>query len=54
MFKFILFFEQKVKKRLYMMTEIKVYVPIDLYCQAHPDIPLNLFCVKEKGKSHLI
>lgn len=26
-----------------------MYVPIDLKCQEHPDIPLNLFCVEEKG-----
>ena len=32
------------------MEKIDIYVPIDLYCQSHPDIPLNLFCADEKGK----
>ena len=27
-----------------------IYVPINIYCQEHPDITLNLFCVDEKGK----
>ena len=34
--------------------KIDLYVPIDLKCQAHPNIPLNLFCVDEKGKSNNI
>ena len=28
---------------------IDVYVPIDLKCQEHTEIPLNLFCTDEKG-----
>ena len=27
-----------------------LYVPIELKCQEHPDIPLSLFCLNEKGK----
>ena len=29
---------------------IDPFVPIDLKCPSHPDIPLNFFCVDEKGK----
>ena len=29
---------------------IDLYVPIDLRCEKHPNIPLNLFCFNEKGK----
>ena len=25
------------------------FVPIELNCQKHPKVPLNLFCLKEKG-----
>ena len=27
------------------------FVPIDLKCPEHPTIPINLFCLDEKGKS---
>ena len=30
--------------------KIDIYVPIDLKCQKHQNVPLNLFCVDEKGK----
>ena len=29
--------------------KIDLYVPIELKCRNHPDIPLNLFCADEKG-----
>ena len=29
--------------------KIDYYVPIDLKCPEHPDVPYNLFCVDEKG-----
>jgi hypothetical protein len=32
------------------MEKLDIYVPIDLYCQSHPDNSLNLFCADEKGK----
>ena len=44
----------KSTKSNHKMEKIDIYVPIDLYCQAHPDIPLNLFCADEKGKLYLI
>ena len=34
--------------------KLDIYVPIDLYCQSHPDIRLNLFCADEKGKLYFI
>ena len=40
----------KSKKSNHKKEKIDIYVPIDLYCQSHPDIPLNLFCIDEKGK----
>ena len=30
--------------------KIDIYVPIELKCQEHQNVPLNLFCVDEKGK----
>ena len=30
--------------------KIDLYIPIDLKCKDHPKIPLNLFCIDEKGK----
>ena len=30
--------------------KIDIYIPIELKCQEHPDVPLNLFCIDEKGK----
>ncbi len=44
----------KSTKSNHKMEKLDIYVPIDLYCQAHPDFPLNLFCVEEKGKLYLI
>ena len=28
---------------------IDLYVPIDLKCPEHPKVPINLFCIDEKG-----
>lgn len=28
---------------------IDLYIPLELKCQEHPDNPLNLFCLNEKG-----
>ncbi len=30
--------------------KIDYFVPIDLKCPEHPDVPYNLFCIDEKGK----
>ena len=29
--------------------KIDYFVPIDTKCQEHPKIPINLFCIEEKG-----
>ena len=39
-----------MKKLNHKMEKLDIYVPIDLYCQSHPDNLLNLFCADEKGK----
>ena len=43
----------KQKNAQHKKENIDPYVPIDLKCQEHPDILLNLFCLSEKGK-HII
>ena len=40
----------KPKKSNHQKKAIDPYVPIDLKCQEHPEIPLTLFCLDEKGK----
>ena len=30
--------------------KIDYYVPIDIKCPDHPEVPFNLFCINEKGK----
>ena len=40
----------KPKNAQHKKELIDPYVPIDLRCQTHPLIPLNLFCLEEKGK----
>ena len=39
----------KKNKSNHKKENIDMYVPIDLKCQEHPDNPLSLFCVEEKG-----
>ena len=34
----------------HIKENIDPFVPIDLKCPEHPDNPMNLFCVEEKGK----
>ena len=40
----------KKKKSSHKKENIDIYVPIELKCQDHKNIPLNLFCLDEKGK----
>ena len=40
----------KNKKSNHKKEKIDIYVPIELKCQDHKNIPLNLFCIDEKGK----
>ena len=32
---------------------IDAFIPIDTKCPDHPNIPINLFCVDEKGKKNI-
>ena len=34
--------------------KIDYFVPIDTKCQEHPKIPINLFCIDEKGKYNFL
>ena len=38
------------KKSNHKKEKMDIYAPIELKCKEHPDVPLNLFCVDEKGK----
>ena len=41
---------EKPKNSQHKKELIDPYVPIDLRCKEHPLIPINLFCLEEKGK----
>jgi hypothetical protein len=41
--------EKKINKE-HKREGIDLFVPIDTKCPVHPNIPLNLFCIEEKGK----
>ena len=34
--------------------EIDPFISIDIKCQEHPKIPMNLFCLKEKSIIYII
>ena len=40
----------KQKNSNHKKEKIDSYVPIDLKCPDHPDHPIYLFCIDEKGK----
>ena len=40
--------DKKIKSN-HKKEKMDTYIPIDLKCQDHPDIPLNLFYVEEKS-----
>ena len=39
----------KKKNSSHKKEDIDLYVPIDVKCSEHPDHPIFLFCVNEKG-----
>ena len=43
-------FHEKKLKSNHKKESIDLYVPIDLKCPEHPKVPINLFCIDEKGK----
>lgn len=38
------------KNNQHKKEEIDPFVPIDIKCPDHPDVPMNLFCIDEKDK----
>ena len=44
----------KKSKETHKKEKIDNFVPIETKCPAHPNVPLNLFCVEEKGKKIFI
>ena len=44
------FIHDKQKNSSHQKKLIDPYVPIDLKCHDHPEIPLTLFCLDEKSK----
>ena len=46
-FKFV---HDKQKNSNHIKENIDAYIPIEIKCQEHPEVPLNLFCIDEKGK----
>ena len=44
------FVHEKKNNTNHKKESIDPFVPIDLKCPIHPNIPLNLFCVDENGK----
>ena len=44
------FIHEKKKNSQHKKEEIDPYIPIDTKCQEHPDVPMNLFCLDDKGK----
>ena len=50
-FKFV---HDKKAKSQHKKENIDAFVPIDIKCPEHPNNPMNLFCVDEKGKIYFI
>ena len=48
------FVHDKKKNLEHKKEVIDPFVPIDTKCLSHPIIPLNLFCIDEKGKLYFI
>ena len=44
------FVHEKKKNSQHKKETIDYFVPIDTKCPEHPNIPINLFCIDEKGK----
>ena len=39
----------KIQDNKHKKEKIDFFVPIETKCQAHPKVPINLFCLDEKG-----
>ena len=44
------FVHEKKKNIQHKKEAIDPFIPIDTKCPKHPNVPLNLFCIDEKGK----
>ena len=42
------------KNKEHQKEKIDYFVPIDTRCSAHERVPINLFCVNEKGNNIII
>ena len=43
------FVHDKKENSNHKKEKIDYYIPIDTKCPNHPNVPLNLFCIDEKG-----
>ena len=43
------FVHDKKENNNHKKEKIDLYIPIDTKCPNHPNVPLNLFCIDEKG-----
>ena len=46
-FKFV---HDRKKNKDHKKEKIDLFIPIDITCPEHERVPINLFCVDEKGK----
>ena len=44
---------EKETKAQHKKEKIDYFIPIDTKCPEHPTVPINLFCLDEKGKNIL-
>jgi len=47
------FVHEKKNNIQHRKEEIDPYIPIDIKCPDHPNIPMNLFCVDDKGEYNI-
>ena len=48
------FLHEKKLNLEHKKEEIDPFISIDIKCQEHPKIPMNLFCLKEKSIIYII
>jgi len=41
---------EKVVENNHKKEKIDYFLPVDTKCPSHPKIPINLFCIDDKGK----
>ena len=45
---------ERKKNNGHQKHKIDYFVPIDIKCPDHPNVPYNLFCLDEKGNCYLL